>query len=152
VSKISCTGAMSEREYSRQTIPSKKNSTPKTQQCQKCYQVGHWTYQCKGTPVYQHRPSRSLIMKNTTLTPGLHFEMPPKLQRLEDKIKGIADIQKKKHSKRRKIESSSDDSSDSSSNSSSKSDSDSSSNESDSSTNSSDTPSNERKKQKKEPS
>ncbi|RKP38842.1 zinc knuckle-domain-containing protein, partial [Dimargaris cristalligena] len=30
-----------------------------TLQCQKCLEQGHWTYQCKGTKVYQARPSRT---------------------------------------------------------------------------------------------
>jgi hypothetical protein len=40
-----------------------RSSTP-TGQCQKCLQYGHWTYQCKGEPVYAVRPSRSVILKN----------------------------------------------------------------------------------------
>jgi len=55
-------------EKGSQTIFSfKRDEKPKTQQCQKCLLIGHWTYQCKTNAVYNHRPSRSAIMKNPTL-------------------------------------------------------------------------------------
>lgn len=36
-------------------------------QCQKCYQVGHWTYECKNERVYISRPSRTQQLKNPKL-------------------------------------------------------------------------------------
>ncbi|KAG0232097.1 hypothetical protein BGW42_008390 [Actinomortierella wolfii] len=33
--------------------------TPATQQCQKCLQYGHYTYECQGTRVYNPRPTRT---------------------------------------------------------------------------------------------
>ncbi|KAK4745587.1 hypothetical protein SAY87_011899 [Trapa incisa] len=36
-------------------------------QCQKCYQPGHWTYECKNERVYISRPSRTQMLKNPKL-------------------------------------------------------------------------------------
>ncbi|CAB4262084.1 unnamed protein product [Prunus armeniaca] len=36
-------------------------------QCQKCYQPGHWTYECKNERVYISRPSRTQQLKNPKL-------------------------------------------------------------------------------------
>ncbi|PIA57894.1 hypothetical protein AQUCO_00500070v1 [Aquilegia coerulea] len=33
-------------------------------QCQKCFQTGHWTYECKNERVYISRPSRTQQLKN----------------------------------------------------------------------------------------
>ena len=33
-------------------------------QCQKCFQTGHWTYECKNERVYMSRPSRTQQLKN----------------------------------------------------------------------------------------
>lgn len=33
-------------------------------QCQKCFQLGHWTYECKNERVYISRPSRTQQLKN----------------------------------------------------------------------------------------
>jgi len=40
-------------------------------QCQKCYQVGHWTFQCKNERVYISRPSRTQQLKNPKLRPDV---------------------------------------------------------------------------------
>jgi hypothetical protein len=32
------------------------------QKCQKCLEVGHWTYQCTNKRKYLHRPSRTTVM------------------------------------------------------------------------------------------
>ncbi|KAL7123767.1 hypothetical protein ABFS83_14G004500 [Erythranthe nasuta] len=47
-----------------------KNSAPTlgaSSQCQKCYQTGHWTYECKNERVYISRPSRTQQLKNPKL-------------------------------------------------------------------------------------
>ena len=44
-----------------------REEAPKTMQCQKCLEIGHWTYQCKKARVYSHRPSRTAILKNEDL-------------------------------------------------------------------------------------
>ena len=31
--------------------------------CQKCLEMGHWTYECKGQKKYVHRDSRTKILK-----------------------------------------------------------------------------------------
>ncbi|KAG6759769.1 hypothetical protein POTOM_036258 [Populus tomentosa] len=36
-------------------------------QCQKCFQTGHWTYECKNERVYMSRPSRTQQLKNPKL-------------------------------------------------------------------------------------
>ncbi|XP_020587722.1 zinc finger CCHC domain-containing protein 10 [Phalaenopsis equestris] len=36
-------------------------------QCQKCFQFGHWTYECKNERVYMSRPSRTQQLKNPKL-------------------------------------------------------------------------------------
>lgn len=36
-------------------------------QCQKCFQTGHWTYECKNERVYISRPSRTQQLKNPKL-------------------------------------------------------------------------------------
>lgn len=40
-----------------------------SQQCQKCLQPGHWTYECKNEKVYISRPSRTQQLKNPKLRP-----------------------------------------------------------------------------------
>jgi hypothetical protein len=42
-----------------------------SQQCQKCFQVGHWTYECKNDRVYISRPSRTQQLMNPKLRPKL---------------------------------------------------------------------------------
>ncbi|KAG8370506.1 hypothetical protein BUALT_Bualt14G0123900 [Buddleja alternifolia] len=47
-----------------------KNSTSvvgAASQCQKCFQTGHWTYECKNERVYISRPSRTQQLKNPKL-------------------------------------------------------------------------------------
>lgn len=42
-------------------------STLGASQCQKCFQAGHWTYECKNERVYISRPSRTQQLKNPKL-------------------------------------------------------------------------------------
>ncbi|BBN10822.1 hypothetical protein MPTK1_5g06710 [Marchantia polymorpha subsp. ruderalis] len=39
------------------------------QQCQKCLEIGHWTFDCKNERVYVSRPSRTQQLKNPKLRP-----------------------------------------------------------------------------------
>ncbi|KAG0265856.1 hypothetical protein DFQ27_000307 [Actinomortierella ambigua] len=39
---------------------------PSTQQCQKCLQYGHYTYECKGGRVYNARPTRTQQLHKPT--------------------------------------------------------------------------------------
>ncbi|ESQ32353.1 hypothetical protein EUTSA_v10004753mg [Eutrema salsugineum] len=47
-------------------------------QCQKCFQTGHWTYECKNERVYISRPSRTQQLKNPKL------RMKPSADDLDD--------------------------------------------------------------------
>ncbi|KAE9455137.1 hypothetical protein RHGRI_012691 [Rhododendron griersonianum] len=38
-----------------------------TSQCQKCFEPGHWTYECKNERKYISRPSRTQLLKNPKL-------------------------------------------------------------------------------------
>ncbi|CAL9207534.1 unnamed protein product, partial [Musa hybrid cultivar] len=51
----------------RKDIKSSVSSAGVTSQCQKCYQAGHWTYECKNERVYISRPSRTQQLKNPKL-------------------------------------------------------------------------------------
>lgn len=42
-----------------------------SQQCQKCFQLGHWTYECKNERVYISRPTRTQQLANPKLRPKL---------------------------------------------------------------------------------
>ncbi|KAF8822680.1 hypothetical protein IE077_003149 [Cardiosporidium cionae] len=54
-------------------------------QCQKCYQRGHWTFECKNSQVYLVRPSRSQILKNPKLQPPAFDEDDiPEIPRITD--------------------------------------------------------------------
>ena len=55
------------------------------QQCQKCLQFGHWTYECLNEPAYLYRPSRTQLFKNKQYTlPLVINEEPPE----KIKVKG----------------------------------------------------------------
>ena len=55
------------------------------QQCQRCLQYGHWTYECINKPVYLYRPSRTQLFKNKQYTlPLIINEEPPE----KIKVKG----------------------------------------------------------------
>ncbi|CAA2955452.1 Hypothetical predicted protein [Olea europaea subsp. europaea] len=46
-------------------------------QCQKCFQTGHWTYECKNERVYISRPSRTQQLKNPKLRmkPSISYDL-----------------------------------------------------------------------------
>ena len=55
------------------------------QQCQRCLQYGHWTYECINEPAYLYRPSRTQLFKNKQYTlPLIINEEPPE----KIKVKG----------------------------------------------------------------
>jgi hypothetical protein len=111
--------------------------------CQRCFQKGHWTFDCKNDVNYKARPSRTAMLKNPRLRPkqGMQEEAPevPLNSFLgDDRDRGIdlasrkrtaADDKpsKKSKKKKKKKKKKKDDSSSSSSSSSSDSDSSSSS-------------------------
>uniref|UniRef100_A0A3B3ZT08 Uncharacterized protein n=1 Tax=Periophthalmus magnuspinnatus TaxID=409849 RepID=A0A3B3ZT08_9GOBI len=92
--------------------------------CQKCLEMGHWTYECTGKRKYVHRPSRTVEMKK-------------KLKEIENKPLAITGGKDSSGSSSDSDSSSSEDSSDSSDSSSSSSDSSSDSDDSSSSSSSS---------------
>ncbi|KAI3730095.1 hypothetical protein L6452_18771 [Arctium lappa] len=88
-----------------------KSSTSTATHCQKCFQPGHWTYECKNERVYISRPSRTQQLKN----PKLRMRGPvsydldnPEFEK-EEKV----DKKKKKHSSKGKNNKRKHDSSDS---------------------------------------
>ncbi|KAJ3116052.1 hypothetical protein HDU96_010518 [Phlyctochytrium bullatum] len=97
-------------------------------QCQRCYQFGHFTYECKNERVYLSRPSRSQMVSlppSRTLRPTNPDNLTP------EQRKGLADKILKQKQAQRKRKGLDDDDSSSSSSSDSDSDSSSSSDESD---------------------
>ncbi|XP_030456229.1 uncharacterized protein LOC130139549 [Syzygium oleosum] len=77
-------------------------------QCQKCYQPGHWTYQCTNERVYISRPSRTQLLKN----PKLNAEARLSYEQENPDIKEEKTEKRSKKSKR-KYKSDSDSASDS---------------------------------------
>eukprot|EP00794_Sanderia_malayensis_P006928 gene6927-7706_t len=47
----------------RYLLETKSNKDAKSQRCQKCRELGHWTYECQNARKYLHRPSRTKMMK-----------------------------------------------------------------------------------------
>jgi hypothetical protein len=67
-------------------------------QCQKCFQHGHWTYECKNERVYMSRPSRTQQLKNPKLkknapvsyqfvNPDLEKEREEERKMMKEKLK-----------------------------------------------------------------
>ncbi|WJX90708.1 hypothetical protein P8452_72578 [Trifolium repens] len=56
---------LGERKDTKPTMPTIGGNV----QCQKCFQSGHWTYECKNERVYISRPSRTQQLKNPKLRP-----------------------------------------------------------------------------------
>lgn len=55
---------LGERKDLKQSVSSSGGAAV---QCQKCFQPGHWTYECKNERVYISRPSRTQQLKNPKL-------------------------------------------------------------------------------------
>ena len=114
-----------------------QESQARTMQCQRCMEVGHWTYECKkpAGAVYVKRESRSANLA-AGVTPTLSAELPP--DELEKRLARASEqvslpVAKNKRKRSDSTSSSSSDSSSDSSSSSSSSSSDSSSSSSGSS-------------------
>ena len=75
-------------------------------QCQKCFQHGHWTYECKNERVYISRPSRTQQLKNPKLKKSIpvsyQFENPDIIKEREEEQKLMKEKQKKEKAKRKK--------------------------------------------------
>jgi hypothetical protein len=91
----------------------KPNAVPTSNaggQCQKCFQTGHWTYECKNERVYMMRPSRTEQLKNPRLKkPYLpassQFVNPDLEKEMEEERKLMREKLKKEKSERRKVKS-----------------------------------------------
>ncbi|XP_014289924.1 zinc finger CCHC domain-containing protein 10 [Halyomorpha halys] len=60
-----------------------KSSQPQTAKCQKCLEVGHWTYECKGKRKFLHRSSRTA-------------QLSKRIKAIEDKLNGASEEPKQK--------------------------------------------------------
>ncbi|CAD5183102.1 unnamed protein product [Musa acuminata subsp. malaccensis] len=87
----------------RKDLKSCVSSSGGTSQCQKCYQVGHWTYECKNERVYISRPSRTQQLKNPKLkmTPSVSYESddPDIVKEVRDERHNKKDVGKKSSTK-----------------------------------------------------
>ncbi|XP_006662806.1 zinc finger CCHC domain-containing protein 10-like [Oryza brachyantha] len=82
-------------------------------QCQKCFQPGHWTYECKNERVYISRPSRTQQLKNPKLkkmaapvsyqfqNPDLEKEKEEERKLIKEKMKQEKSEKSKRKSKRK---------------------------------------------------
>ncbi|KAK6122583.1 hypothetical protein DH2020_043666 [Rehmannia glutinosa] len=68
-------------------------------QCQKCFQTGHWTYECKNERVYISRPSRTQQLKNPKLR--MKFSISYDLDNPDVQVEEKSKKSEKKKSKRK---------------------------------------------------
>ncbi|KAM5568793.1 hypothetical protein ABKV19_016361 [Rosa sericea] len=70
-------------------------------QCQKCFQPGHWTYECKNERVYISRPSRTQQLKNPKLkmkvSLSYDLDVPDPDTKKEEKSEKPSKKSKRKH-------------------------------------------------------
>ncbi|KAJ6796101.1 zinc finger CCHC domain-containing protein 10 [Iris pallida] len=91
-------------------------------QCQKCFQPGHWTYECKNERVYMSRPSRTQQLKNPklkmTLSVSYELDNPDiegeRSEKTQKKDKGKKSGSKSKSKRKHRSRSDSEDSSEAS--------------------------------------
>jgi hypothetical protein len=91
----------------------KPNAVPTSNaggQCQKCFQTGHWTYECKNERVYMTRPSRTEQLKNPRLKkawlPASSQFVNPDLEKEMEEERGLMrEKLKKEKSERKKVKS-----------------------------------------------
>ncbi|PWZ12648.1 Zinc finger CCHC domain-containing protein 10 [Zea mays] len=85
---------------------SETNSVGAYTQCQKCFQHGHWTYECKNERVYISRPSRTQQLKNPKLKKSVpvsyQFENPDIIREREEEQKLMKEKQKKEKAERKR--------------------------------------------------
>ncbi|XWS38954.1 hypothetical protein CRYUN_Cryun18bG0007900 [Craigia yunnanensis] len=72
-------------------------STMGASQCQRCFQAGHWTYECKNERVYMSRPSRTQQLKN----PKLRMKLSISYDLDNPDVKDEKDDNRSKKSKRK---------------------------------------------------
>ncbi|KZV50995.1 zinc finger CCHC domain-containing protein 10 [Dorcoceras hygrometricum] len=96
----------------RKDIKSSTSIIGAASQCQKCFQSGHWTYECKNERVYISRPSRTQQLKNPKLRMkvSISYDLDnPDITKAEKNEK-----QEKKSKRKHKSETESDDGSEAS--------------------------------------
>ncbi|KAG0234833.1 hypothetical protein BGX31_004449 [Mortierella sp. GBA43] len=86
------------------SLSASRTKAPATQQCQKCLEFGHFTYDCKAERVYKARPTRTQQLKKPIKRH--HVEVPeeflPKKKGLAAKILKDKEDEKKKKEKSKK--------------------------------------------------
>eukprot|EP00897_Mesotaenium_endlicherianum_P003886 jgi/Mesen1/3525/ME000197S02545 len=71
------------------------------QQCQKCYKLGHWTYECKNERVYVMRPTRTQQLNNPKLRPRLEMrDMPPPMDARAEQREALRQAEMKQLAKK----------------------------------------------------
>ncbi|XP_060197520.1 uncharacterized protein LOC132626614 [Lycium barbarum] len=65
-------------------------------QCQKCFQAGHWTYECKNERVYISRPSRTQQLKNPKLRMKVSISYDLDNPDIEKEVKNEKSVKKSK--------------------------------------------------------
>lgn len=76
--------------------PLKSKAAPSTQ-CQKCYEYGHYTYECTNPRVYKSRPSRTKQLRNPKLIIKPTHDLPDEFlskKKLAEKIEKELNEQK----------------------------------------------------------
>ncbi|KAF9928757.1 hypothetical protein FBU30_002124 [Linnemannia zychae] len=91
----------------RYSASANRAKAPATQQCQKCLEFGHYTYECKAERVYKPRPTRTQQLKKPLKR--MEVEVPeeflPKRHGLAAKIlKDKEDERKKKKKSHRRLQ------------------------------------------------
>lgn len=83
----------------RKDLKSSSSSVGSASQCQKCFQAGHWTYECKNERVYISRPSRTQQLKNPKLRMkvSISYDLDNPDVPVEDKGEKRAKKSKRKH-------------------------------------------------------
>ncbi|GER27646.1 zinc finger protein [Striga asiatica] len=84
----------------RKDLKSSTSTLSSASQCQKCFQTGHWTYECKNERVYISRPSRTQQLKNPKLRMkvSISYDLDSNPDALtEEKGKKIEKKSKRKH-------------------------------------------------------
>lgn len=71
-------------------------------QCQKCFQTGHWTYECKNERVYISRPSRTQQLKNPKLRMKVSVSYDLDTPDIERDVKAEKNPKKSKRKSKRK--------------------------------------------------
>ncbi|KAK4388394.1 hypothetical protein Sango_2446000 [Sesamum angolense] len=83
----------------RKDLKSSTTTLGSASQCQKCFQTGHWTYECKNERVYISRPSRTQQLKNPKLRMkfSISYDLDNPDVQVDEKSKKREKKSKRKH-------------------------------------------------------